>query len=517
MIRGKTRLMDKPKSEYDIGAKIHNRFDVEVIDALTGEVRQTCRGYNVICNQLWNNWFLQVAWNSYIFYGSGEGTPSASDTALFSRIGYAASSIHSVESNSEEHWVSYTKKIQLSETTAVGQKITEVGIGYGSTETDLCTHAMLQDMNGNTISIEKTDTDIINIYATVFVHWTPTSAVKIFGHWKDSPADAGLGAFAGLLPFAMGYKYNVKSNYPYVTKGILSQNLKSTTHSGYLESSVSIDSGNKKATVSHNRMGVSDYNISGLHHVVWYYNVGTDDNLVKPWLAIELPSDQVPAVPIVGEAVGTGDGSTTEFITKFPYAGDAVVYVDGVVATGVTVNPNTFAPDYTVNDYFEEVWESESGGNTGWGYLSTVGFPSDKVNQNTMGVVGDHYIFYNPNYGIGLAQFRVYNGDIYASNDLINWEEVFVGQERIDNAVVPDKFIHYRYWKAIPTKSSFSTRNFNNAKPPSTYNSNNIIFETAPAEGSVITIDYTPQCIPKDENHVFDLSITFHFGEYTET
>ena len=29
-------------------------------------------------------------------------------------------------------------------------------------------HAMLKDMNGNQISIEKTDTDIINIYATVY-------------------------------------------------------------------------------------------------------------------------------------------------------------------------------------------------------------------------------------------------------------------------------------------------------------------------------------------------------------
>ena len=42
------------------------------------------------------------------------------------------------------------------------------------------------------------------------------------------------------------------------------------------------------------------------------------------------------------------------------------------------------------------------------------------------------------------------------------------------------------------------------------------LHELAPAEGSVITIDYTPQCIPKDENHVFDLSVTFHFGEYSD-
>lgn len=514
MIRGKTRMMDKPKSEYDIGAKIHNRFNVEVIDARTGKVRQTCQGHNVICNQLWTNWFLQVAWNSYIFYGSGDGIPSADDTTLFNRIGYAASSVHSVEGNSDEHWVSYTKKIQLSESTAVGSEISEVGIAYGSTETNLCTHAMLQDMNGNPISIEKTDTDIINIYATVFVHWTPTSAFKIF-NWKGAPASSGLGAFAGLAssPF-----YSCGA---FITKGILSHGFNSRYPGGYISFSTSIDTANKSFTATFNRLSVSQHNTKGIHHLMLYYYSHMKESypfkyyLLKPWASIEFPSDQVAAVPIVGESIGTGDGTTTQFVTKFPHARNATVYVDGVVATGVTVNPNTFSKDYKITDYLEEVWVSGSGGNACFNAISREGFTSDEFKDEFYPTAGEFYVFYNPNYEIGLGSIYLDSANVYASNDLVNWEDVFV-DVTTTYVTVPEKFVHYKYWKAVYRSGGSNMFHPNNTLPPSTYNPNNVIFDEPPAEGSVITIDYTPQCIPKDENHVFDLSVTFHFGEYSD-
>lgn len=516
MVRGKTRSIDRPNLNYDIQTKIHNRFDVEVIDARTGKVRQSCRGHNVICDQLWEKWFLQQAWNSYIFYGSGEGTPTSSDTKLFNRIGYDASSQHAVDSNSDENWVSYTRKIQISESTAVGAKITEVGIGYGSTETNLCTHAMLQDMNGNTISIEKTDTDVINIYATVFVHWTPTPAFKIFGYWKNSPANRGLGAFAGLTTPNFGTAF--------VTKSILSRGFSGQYPNGTHSVTTSIDSAARKFTATFTRLSVSQHNTSGLHHIVLYYQAASDTGtywayyLQKPWASIEFPSDQVPAVRVIGEAVGTGDGTTAEFVTKFPHAQNATVYVDGVVATGVTVNPNTFAPTFKIGDYFEEVWESGAGGNAGFHYIS-----GEKISTSDTATFapnpGEYYIFYNPNYEIGIASMYLDQADIYASNDLKNWKEALLwANEQTYYVDIPEEFIHYKYWKVVP-QASYAYSNFhpNNTKPPVDYNSNNIIFDVAPAAGSVITIDYTPQCIPKDENHVFDLSVTFSFGEYSDT
>ena len=97
---------------------------------------------------------------------TGTGNPGGQcKTCSFNQYG-------SGEGQAKACFASLTRKTQLSETTAVGETITEVGIGYGSSSTSLATHAMLKDMNGNPISIEKTDTDIINIYATVFAHWS---------------------------------------------------------------------------------------------------------------------------------------------------------------------------------------------------------------------------------------------------------------------------------------------------------------------------------------------------------
>lgn len=524
MVRGKTRSINRPNLDYDIQTKIHNRFDVEVIDTRTGKVRQSCRGHNVICDQLWEKWFLQYAWNSYIFYGSGEGTPTSSDTKLFNRIGYAQSSHHAVDSNSDEHWVSYTRKIQISESTAVGEKITEVGIGYSSSETSLCTHAMLQDMNGNTISIEKTDTDVINIYATVFVHWTPTNAVKIFGYWKDTPANAGFAAFAGIIQPSGDASTPLYSGNAFVTKGILSRDFDPQYPTGYIGFSTSIDRTTRRFTITFNRFTVAQYNTSGLHHIVLYYQAtytkGSywDYYLRKPWASIEFPSDQVPAVRVIGEAVGTGDGVTTEFVTKFPHAQNATVYVDGVVATGVTVNPNTFAPGYNIGDYFEEVWVSGSGGNAGFSGLSKEGFNSNELASYHDAKNGEYYILYNPNYEVGIKSLYVCQNDVYVSNDLLNWERVwkYPGDNALYTLNVTSEFTNYKYWKIVNNSGSKQST-VSNATVPDDYNSNNIIFDTPPAEGSVITIDYTPQCIPKDENHVFDLSVTFSFGEYSDT
>lgn len=38
-------------------------------------------------------------------------------------------------------------------------------------------------------------------------------------------------------------------------------------------------------------------------------------------------------------------------------------------------------------------------------------------------------------------------------------------------------------------------------------------FDSAPASGAVITIDYDTECIAKDANHVFDISFEIILGE----
>ena len=122
---------------------------------------------NIICAQLWTRLFAPDTCFNYIHYGTGSGTPAAADTSLLrfwatERLPQATMSIH--RPGTMDMYL-FGRKLQLSELTAVGSTLTEVGIGYSTSSSSLVTHAMLKDMNGNQISIAKTSTDIINIYA----------------------------------------------------------------------------------------------------------------------------------------------------------------------------------------------------------------------------------------------------------------------------------------------------------------------------------------------------------------
>ena len=90
MIRGNKRpapvsaeIAQNTKLDAQLNCDIHNRFDIEVVDAATGEVRQRAQAQNVICNQLWPRLLTPATYFNYIHYGIGTGTPAATDTSLF--------------------------------------------------------------------------------------------------------------------------------------------------------------------------------------------------------------------------------------------------------------------------------------------------------------------------------------------------------------------------------------------------------------------------------------------------
>ena len=497
MIRGIVKPIEK---NYNIKTDIHNKFTVEVIDSRTGELKNTYQAKNVICDQLWSTYFL-AGWNAYIHYGTGEGTPSASDTSLFNFYGYGALTNHSHDFNVKEHWFSFTRMYQLLETVAVGANISEVGIAAKSSADSLCTHAMLEDMNGNKISILKTDTDVINIYATVYVHWTPTNAAKILGLGKTQAYNRGWGCFAGIS----GSVWSLAV----ISKCVISEAFETHYPSGNVSASSKIDRENRTYTITFSRLGVNEHNNSGLHHIVLLTDEAKTESYpykysrYKPWIALNFPSDDVPAVPIVGESVATGDGVTQDFITKFPYAQNATVYVDGVPATNVTVNPDTFSPDYTLSDYIEEEAYDETRHNATLYSVTTGAGLSNRRSYSF--AAGDCIVLYNPNYRIGLKSISYSSAKLQASNDLENWVD-------ISGTAIPEEYCHHKYWKFVAT-NSMSISKFTQLDG---YTSNNIHFDEPPAEGSVITIDYTTQCVPKSVDNVFDVSVTFSYGEYTE-
>lgn len=500
MIRGTKKALEKrPSVDVNINASIHNRFDIEVVDAKTGEVKQKAQAFNVICDNFWTKLNDQKVYN--LEFGGGTGTPSASDRALFSYIGRKAAASSGVvfKANKEERWISAQHKIALSESEYVGKTLTEVG--FSDLSGVLTTHAMLQDMNGNPISILKTDMDIINIYGTIFFHWADSYAdggiIPYFANFENGHSIA--------RSFVSGYGITFGNKLYFERGAKLSTSSESYGIAANTNISQSYNSSEKKATITATRVLLTSANVAG----------GT------LWLAFGSSLNQKFCLPILvdcgkaiahsvinGEAVATGDGSTADFATKFSPAYDVEVYVDGVLASDVTVDENVPTNFYNImGTCFVPIAEATD-------VLPSVkyaGFPvlNDAQNENNL----SRMVVYNPYWEKGITTIVPHNPGVYpmkieVSNDLSGWTTLWDGTAPNPNLTIPAEHQDSKYF-------AFSGSNVKNIIARD-IQPTNIHFATPPAAGSVITANYKAKCIAKDENHVFDFSMSITFGEYTE-
>lgn len=524
MIRGTKRKVTGQKGalNIDLPVNIHNRFDIEVIDAKSGEVKQRAKAFNVITNNLWSNLAAKKAYFNYIHYGTGSGTPSSEDTQLFSFYGALAvsSSNLSLNIDFDNHFISYRNYIQLSPETAVGQTITEVGIGQSATASTLCTHAMLQDMNGNQISILKSDTDIINIYATVFVHWSPADNGVEFMYteaFADITKRKSLytltDALAGVLNFpsyVRAYLYDIPYTFWGDTDSPVAPN-------AYYNVQVSVS--NNMVSFSFPRVDVNSCNFSsGIHRIYICTQVPySNSTAYVPEFAIYPPSTGAPSTTIKGEAIGTGDGGTVNFKTKFGYAKNATIYVDGVASSGVTIDPNSPATE-NINRFLKLIPKlSDNYYNCFIDSTTATYHYSSPLFDLKSGEKGIQ-TWYNPNWSYGWGDYglkTIYNpSELFElSDDLINWSPLTGASNLQGQNSFPEELRHKKYIRVNARDATPLLA----LRPYDIENAvYNIHFETPPAAGAVITADYTTDVLAKDENHVFDLSITAQLGEYTK-
>ncbi len=521
MIRGTKRSV--LRKTLDLRASIHNRFDVEVRDAVTGELKQQARGYNVICDTLWDRLFYihngslrPQNYFSYVVYGSGSGTPSASDTALFSQLGYRYCENNTTLADAQERGIFWRQGVvTLQAADNVGDTITEVGIAYD--QTHIVTHAMLEDMNGNPISIAKTDTDVILIYATVYVHFPP-------GGWYGGSVSisridvAGnpdwFATLTGITPAS-----STQTHY-WNRQGAGRRTGSYTSANAHM--SVAVDRANKKITLT-NRLEAAQLNlpIRSLP-IAWQYSAS--GNYYGDPVFWVTPGSWFTPLEIKAEAVGTGDGTTTGFATAFPVKTGSKVYVDGVEASGVTFRPgpaDAARMEYWLNTcnsvtiaglriYDKGAYEI----NADRGLTIT----SLQSNYRTLGLE-------NPFTAIGIASIsaRIATGSdgvltVQCSDDLVSWTDAGTLSNLGTTAQtlsIPQALRTKRYWRLV--NAAASTKSYYArfvADVPDT--AHNIVFASPPAAGAVITCDYVPDCIAKDSNHVFDLTLELTLGEYQE-
>ncbi|NDL68013.1 WD40 repeat domain-containing protein [Anaerotalea alkaliphila] len=298
---------------------IHNRFDVELRDSRTGELKQTATAYNIVLNQMYDRLCAGSAYFANIGIGRGTGTLDPTRTTLFNYWGYkAATTVETIKADPVSSW---KRKIELGLTEYNGTPITEVGIMYGTGSTNFVTHAFLEDSEGNPISITKTDTDILTIYATVFA----TVGISIPGAKL-----VGMPNSNNLVNYMMGGSWTNGSfeagAAPYPSVDGMS-GLASTPALGSVATTWSADTANKKRTSSVPRLGttvanghIAEINLSG-------------------YFRLPLPISGVfTGQPYTGVALGTGDGVEDKFLlpSKNVDQGSVVVKLDGVETTAFT-------------------------------------------------------------------------------------------------------------------------------------------------------------------------------------
>lgn len=171
--------------EVKLPIKIHNRFDIEVKDIITGEVVQRGQAENIVLNNLFNSTAFMSYSDTrftglYLIYGRGTGTLSPARTKLFDRIRSVETVAVEVIANQVPLPSYATRKITIRPEEDVGEIITEVGLGKDD-GSEIFTHALIKDSEGNQIVLgPKTNTQEITIYRTVYFQPNFEEGVSIY-------------------------------------------------------------------------------------------------------------------------------------------------------------------------------------------------------------------------------------------------------------------------------------------------------------------------------------------------
>lgn len=339
-----------------------NTYNLELIDASTGNIKQSGKFHNLttkylrapIVGQAYGGTDEYESISGYVLFGgisvgSGTTAPTQEDTALAHELWHTGILQSGVERSFEwldEYTGKETVTVTYPATSSYVGTVTEVGIYSGlmyssfSSKVKLCTRSLLTDSEGQLISFEKKDTDILKV--TITVELSLSSMLDSFVVFKYP-------ILIAKLLHSMGSAGS--SNYHY--------------NMGYLQ----------LCRFYNDLEGFSPYNNNN-------YNAGIDQSIGAPILGLcndnecyfrypvtrlgtnvitseryfkgvavpgvgywKLPNEDVlPAYTIKDISVGTGDGVTKDFLNPLCYfkADTDKVYKNGVqLVRGV---------DYTINN-----------------------------------------------------------------------------------------------------------------------------------------------------------------------
>ena len=562
--------------QTSINLKFNNTYDVKLINSTNGEIKQSGSFHNIVTKNLMqmlmggHSTNLQPFSNSgtsWILYnilgglavGSGTNEPSFTDTSLQSKLWDAGASSTSREWLND-YTVRCTGKYSFPATDYYVGTISEAGLcpnyqeshnGDYNTRFDpncLMTRSLFTDSEGQVISFNKTDLDILEISVTVEISMASSSENFIL--YKKPYL---LAVIAGFVTFYspyrnfgdMGgidlrrYRYDLEN----LTTSLSAEQAVASYSSGYT-ANLTYDGSTAQITVPQVRMG------TGTITEERYYKA-----VALPFLGYwKLPNENVlPAYTISGLQVGVGDGATTTFENPLNYfkAGSDKVYKNGVqLVNGV---------DYTLSnignkDYLTELSDFNypikvTSGLMGSELLNNINYevcsfirpsitPYKKPSQFDTNTECCAFNYDNPilieyEEAVTLNYLKAYElTTVYLNNGDTNsiYSECTFYVDASQDGEVYDNLGSYtansgtftfdfteataKYWR-IRTSYNESNRAlilpYQNRYLTLGARKPNIVFTEAPAADDVITMDVEMDVIMKNSNFVLDIgcSITF--------
>lgn len=293
---------------------LHNEFDIISHNIVTGE-KKTAKAYNVITNNGLLKARTREPFGNYTHIGTGSGTPSATDTSLFAGTVAKANSLDGISWDEATKTMAVRFVISFNETEQNGSKFTEVGLAYSTTTSSLSTHAMIVDEHGAPMTVEKTDTIILTVYATLYIKLTLPESMLFFDaqefcagmlrHLTRSSKYHPLAGVQYLGPYR-GSQYSKNSRfvpYPNFQKGFTFTN----TDTGY-KCSIDILGSEANGTLIRS-IGISDST-----------STSSDTYSGKAQLMQNIKDLIGYNTELKDKVVGTGDGVTQYFpvVTDYP-------------------------------------------------------------------------------------------------------------------------------------------------------------------------------------------------------
>ena len=526
--------------------------------------------HNVICDYFYWSTSAYMA-KATLHVGSGEGTPATTDTQLFNKlwefsVDSTTTKSHVRTEEEPEEWCQLIKKFTIPATSSYVGTITECGL-YCS---NLLTHALISDAEGNPISIEKTDLDIIIVEITVRFYFNDTETIKMV------PADRNMFMFA-LTSTEFPFKKLVCNNIEVLWSCALPVSGKDTiiTNGGnqaptYYASNVSttlkttndrVDTKVRKVSIEGARLG-ADFPVTGQHFIKGLRVANT--------FMIPFPNEDIfPRYEVTGMDVGVGDGVQTEFVCPMNYFINETdkVYINDVLQTrGVDYivesdnnnqgcaelmasNEAQITGGYLSNSQSPDIpifraalnAAKPSAFRDGWGNTSTRGNYSDyPIGFNTehplfidMGIpvkvnylqIGLNYCYTSSNGGAKVT--------LWASDDGVSYDEVtsVVRTSATTSKLTFDTIIKQYFKVTIEYVSSSNNMDSGNiysnggmcsgstTQAATDYNAlcllgyigHGIQFTNPPESGAIITMDASTDLPMKNENFVFDISMTLQY------